>query len=114
MAINKKTSALISQQLPDFVRDEGPKLEAFIKAYYEFLEQSNNYIEVSKSLLSRADVDTTVTDYFQYFRDEIYKNIPDDAVVDKALLAKHIREMYYQKGNEKSFKLLFRLIFNEE
>ena len=114
MTITKKTSALISQQLPDFVRDEGPKLEAFIKAYYEYLEQSNNYIEVSKSLLSRADVDTTVTDYFQYFRDEIFKNIPDDAVVNKALLAKHIREMYYQKGNEKSFKFLFRALYDED
>ena len=114
MATSRKTSSLINEQLPDFVTDEGPKLEAFIRAYYEWMEQSNNAIDVSKNLLSRADLDTTPTDYFQYFRKEIFKNVPDDAVVDKALLAKNIRSMYYNKGSDKSYRILFRALFNED
>jgi len=114
MATSRKTSSLINEQLPDFVTDEGPKLEAFIRAYYEWMEQSNNAIDVSKNLLSRADLDTTPTDYFQYFRKEIFKNVPDDAVVDKALLAKNIRSMYYSKGSDKSYRILFRALFNED
>ena len=106
MATSRKTSTLINEQLPSFVRDEGPKLEAFVKAYYEWMEQSNNAVDVSKNLLSRADLDTTPTDYFDYFRKEIFKNVPDDAEVDKALLAKNIRTMYYNKGSEKSYKIL--------
>lgn len=114
MATSRKTSTLINEQLPSFVRDEGPKLEAFVKAYYEWMEQSNNAVDVSKNLLSRADLDTTPTDYFDYFRKEIFKNVPDDAEVDKALLAKNIRTMYYNKGSEKSYKILFRALFNED
>ena len=114
MATSRKTSTLINEQLPSFVRDEGPKFEAFIRAYYEWMEQSNNAIDVSKNLLSRAELDTTPTDYFEHFRKEIFKNVPDDAVVDKALLAKNIREMYYNKGSDKSYRILFRALFNED
>ena len=114
MATSRKTSTLINEQLPSFVRDEGPKFEAFIRAYYEWMEQSNNAIDVSRNLMSRAELDTTPTDYFQYFRDEIFKNVPDDAVVDKALLAKNIRSMYYNKGSDKSYRILFRALFNED
>ena len=32
MATNQKTSVLVAEQLPDFVRDEGPKLQRFIEA----------------------------------------------------------------------------------
>ena len=59
MATSRKTSTLINEQLPSFVRDEGPKFEAFIRAYYEWMEQSNNAIDVSKNLMSRAELDTT-------------------------------------------------------
>ena len=33
MATDKKTSVLVAEQLPDFVLEEGPKLQRFIEAY---------------------------------------------------------------------------------
>ena len=50
MATNEKTSPLVNQQLPQFVIDEGPQLIEFIKAFYEYAEQANNALEVSKNL----------------------------------------------------------------
>tara|TARA_Y100000114_G_scaffold18393_1_gene14716 strand:- start:10921 stop:12564 length:1644 start_codon:yes stop_codon:yes gene_type:complete len=114
MATNKKTSVLVAEQLPDFVRDEGPKLQRFIEAYYEFMEQNGGAIDGSKNLLSYQDIDTTTNSFLQFFREEIYKNIPDSALIDKRLLAKHIREMYRTKGTEKSYKFLFRALYNED
>ena len=114
MATNQKTSVLVAEQLPDFVRDEGPKLQRFIEAYYEFMEQNGGAIDGSKNLLSYQDIDTTTDSFLQFFREEIYKNIPDSALVDKRLLAKHIREMYRNKGTEKSYKFLFRALYNED
>ena len=114
MATNQKTSVLVAEQLPDFVRDEGPKLQRFIEAYYEFMEQNGGAIDGSKNLLSYQDIDTTTDTFLQFFREEVYKNIPDSALVDKRLLAKHIREMYRNKGTEKSYKFLFRALFNED
>ena len=36
---NFKTSNLILEQVPEFVRDEYPKFISFLEAYYEFLEE---------------------------------------------------------------------------
>lgn len=114
MATDKKTSTLIAGQLPDFVLEEGPKLQRFIEAYYEFMEQNGGAVDGTKNLLAYQDIDTTTNDFLRYFREEIYKNVPDSALIDKRLLAKHIREMYRNKGTEKSYKFLFRALYNED
>lgn len=109
-----KISPLISAQLPDFVHEEGPLLEAFIKAYYEWMEESGKMLDRSRNLLSYQDIDTTLDDYIQYFRDEIYPHVPDSIETDKRLLAKQIQSLYRSKGSEKSFKFLFRALYNED
>ena len=85
-----KTSNIIEQQFPDFVRDDGPNLVAFLKAYYEWTEQANNNIEVSKNLLNYQDIDNTYDKYLEYFHREIMGSIPRSTLVDRKLLAKHI------------------------
>ena len=59
MSTDEKISTIVDQQFPFFVRDDGPQLVAFVKAYYEYLEQSNNALEVSKNLLNYKDIDNT-------------------------------------------------------
>lgn len=114
MATDKKTSVLVAEQLPDFVLEEGPKLQRFLEAYYEFMEQNSGAIDGTKNILSYQDIDTTTDSFLRFFREEIYKNVPDSALIDKRLLAKHIREMYRNKGTEKSYKFLFRALYNED
>ena len=114
MSIDKKISSLVPEQLPDFVREEGPKLQAFMEAYYRYLEQTGKAIDASKNLLSYQDIDETLPQFLKHFRAEILKGFPEDAVIDKALIAKHIRDMYRQKGTDKSYKFLFRALFNED
>ena len=41
MATNNITSALIAEQLPDFIQEDAPKFQKFIEAYYEWMEQKN-------------------------------------------------------------------------
>jgi hypothetical protein len=114
MTTYNKISALVQDQFPEFVTEEGPKLIAFTKAYYEWMEQSGNLADASKNILSYQDIDTTLDQYLQYFKTEILKNIPDNTIVDKKLLAKHITDLYRSKGSEKSFKFLFRALYNED
>ena len=77
MTTYNKISALVQDQFPEFVTEEGPKLIAFTKAYYEWMEQSGNLADASKNILSYQDIDTTLDQYLQYFKTEILKNIPD-------------------------------------
>jgi hypothetical protein len=115
-----KTSILVNKQLPEFVRDEYPKFITFLEAYYEFLEQSgasptsNNLVTKAKSLREISDVDTSIDDFEINFYNTYAALVPLDVQSNKALLFKHLSNLYRSKGNESSFKLLFQLIFGED
>ena len=114
MSTDKKISTLVEQQFPQFARDDGPNFVAFVKAYYEWTEQANNVIEVSKNLREYQDIDTTYDKYLEYFHREVLGSIPRATLADRKKLAKHIKDMYRARGSELSYRLLFRLLYNEE
>jgi len=113
---NKKTSILISQQLPSFIRGE-KEYETFIKfleAYYEFLEIDGNVLERTKNLLNYKDVDNTIDDFESYFFEEFLQNFPEKSLTDKRELVKFSKEIYQRKSTPASFKFLFRALYNSD
>ena len=114
MSTDKKISTIVDQQFPFFVRDDGPNLIAFVKAYYEWTEQANNAIEVSKNLLNYQDIDSTYEKYLEFFHREIMDDIPRDVLANRNKLAKHIKDLYRARGSELSYRLLFRVLYDEE
>jgi len=114
MTTNSKISNFVENQFPSFIRDDGPNFVAFVKAYYQWMEQANNAIEVSKNLLTYQDIDTTYDKYLEYFHREIIGSIPRSTLADKQKLIKHIKDVYRSRGSELSYQLLFRLLYNEE
>jgi len=116
-----KTSVLIETQIPEFVRDDHPKFVAFVKAYYEFLETqantsatSNNLISTAKSLRDIRDVDESIEKFERSFYNTFATLIPVEVQSNKALLFKHLANIYRSKGAESSFKLLFQLIYGKD
>lgn len=119
MSINKFISPLVSNQLPQFYQEGSPNFVAFIKAYYEWMEQNdltnNNSgaIGKSRSLLDYMDIDRTEQEFIQHFKNTYISSLPLDVVADQRLLTKHILELYRTKGTPRAYELLFRLLFNE-
>ena len=116
---DQKTSLLINRQVPEFVREEHPNFIAFLEAYYEFLEnkqgtKKNDLVTKSKDLRYISDVDASITEFENNFFNTYGNLIPRNVEVDKAFLIKNILPLYLAKGSDKSFQLLFRLLFNEE
>ena len=99
---------LIENQFPSFVRSEGPRLVAFLKAYYSWVDA--NQID----LVSTSDIDTTLDDFIKYFKNDVMQSIPANVVVDQRRLMKHIKDLWISKGNENSLALLFRILFDED
>lgn len=119
MATNLKTSALVNNQVPQFIRDEYPLFVSFIQAYYEFLEQKqgtekNDLITEAKNLRYLKDVDVSVDKFEDNFFNTFATLFPKDATVNKEILLKQALPIYLSKGSQKSFQLLFRLLFGEE
>ena len=116
---DQKTSLLVNRQVPEFVQEEYPLFINFLEAYYEYLEtkqgsQLNDLVTKSKDLRYLSDVDYSITDFENSFFNNYADLIPRNVEVDKAFLIKHVLPLYLSKGSEASFKLLFRLLFNEE
>ena len=109
----KRISTFVEQQLPSFVREADPTFISFLEAYYEWAEESGNVVETTFGLLDLNDIDTTVDRFFDYFQNEFIPNIPNSVLTNKRTLIKHIKDFYRAKGTEKSYKFLFRILYNE-
>jgi hypothetical protein len=114
MYIDKYISPLIANQFPAFYKDQGPNFIAFVKAYYEWAEQSGNFIEQSRSLFDNLDIDSTSAEFISHFKSQYVSLLPDSILGDKRLLMKHILDLYRSKGTPRAYNLLFRILFNED
>ncbi|WP_292486275.1 hypothetical protein, partial [Methanohalobium sp.] len=114
MTTNNKISTLIETQFPEFFFEDGPVFVDFIKAYYEWLEQEKNVIDATQNVLNYRDIDNTLDEYVQYFISEFIPSVPEDAIGDKRLFIKYAIEFYRGKGSEASYKLLFRMLYDED
>ena len=113
---NQKTSLLVAQQLPEFVRDnpDYANFSLFVKAYYEWMEQTGQATEVSKNLLSYKDIDDTTTRFLEYFTNDFLPNFPQDSLISKNQAVKVAKELYRTKGTPASYQFLFRILFNSD
>lgn len=125
---NHKTSLLVPQQLPEFIRDDVnyQTFVTFLQSYYEWLEtaQSANSANsiatisgegvsyASKNLPTYYDIDSTLDGFVDYFLNDFLPYIPSDALADKRKLLKISQELYKTKGTPASYQFLFRTLFN--
>lgn len=111
---NQGISNLIKNQFPSFYQEDGPNFIAFVEAYYEWMEQTGNVIGDSRNLLSYRDVDTTLPEFLNHFTAKYLYGIPDKIKFDKRFLIKHVLDIYRAKGTIRGYKLLFKLLYDED
>ena len=110
----KLITPFIASQFPAFYREDGPNFVAFVEAYYEWMEQTGQVINHTRSLREYADVDETLEEFMVYFKNKYINTLPESILSDKRLLIKHVQDLYRSKGTEKGYRLLFRMLFNED
>lgn len=114
--LNQKTSLLVPQQLPEFIRDNpsyGNFVE-FIRAYYEWMEQEGKVIHESKNLLNYADIDKTSEKFMEYYVYDFLQHFPEECLIDKKTAVKFARELYKKKGTPAAYQFLFRVLYNSD
>lgn len=112
----QKTSLLIPSQLPEFVRDDPAyaNFVLFLKAYYEWMEETGQVTDRSKNILNYVDIDKTSAEFLDYFYNEFLPYFPQEILADKVKVAKVARQLYQSKGTQASFKFLFKTLFNSD
>ena len=113
---NQKTSLLVPYQLPEFIRDDPnyANFVLFLQAYYEWMEQNGNTLDVTKNLLNYMDVDTTTDQFLQYFVNDFMSYFPQEILADKTKAIKIAKQLYQNKGTPASYQFLFRVLYNSD
>lgn len=109
--IEKRISPLIESQFPSFYQEEGENFIAFVKAYYEWLESTNNPLYHARRLPTYRDIDDTTDEFIVHFKEKYLKNIQFDTATNKKLLVKNSLDLYRSKGTEQSIDLFFKLVY---
>ena len=110
------TSLLVKDQLPEHIRDNDQysNFHTFIKAYYEWMEQTGKVTDRTKNLLSYKDIDTTTEEFLDYFTNDFLPFFPKETLLDKEETIKVARQLYQTKGTPASYEFLFRVLFNSD
>ena len=128
--IDNKTSLLVTQQLPEFVRDNPDynNFTLFVRAYYEWMESANaanslsttansqgqGVTYASKNLLNYSDIDNTIDDFTDYYLNDFLPYFPTDSLITKQQAVKIARQLYETKGTPASYEFLFRVLYNSD
>jgi hypothetical protein len=113
-SVEKYISNFVQNQFPQFYLEDGPDFILFVKAYYEWMESENQSIYQSRRLFDYRDIDNTVESFLEFFQKKYLYGIPFDIISNKRFILKHILDVYRSKGSINCYKLLFKLIYNED
>ena len=108
----KRTDIILDDSVPDFIRSEYPYFADLLEAYYDWLAEEKGPLDVLNA--DYRDIDSTLDEFVEYFRNEYLVDFPFDLDGDKRLLIKRIKEFYQNKGNESSLRFLFRILYGED
>lgn len=109
----KSLAFLLERSVPGFVKTDHETFIAFLEAYFTWMEETGKAQEVITQFSDYKDIDNTIEEFLEYFRVNYFQTIPKNVLVDKRLLAKHVRDLYSTKGAVPAYKLLFRIVFNQ-
>ena len=115
-------SNFIQNQFPLFYQEEGPDFILFMKAYYEWLENEwgteddgfGGPVREARELRAYRDIDETIERFLEHFQKKYLYGIPFNVIANKRFLLKHILDVYRSKGTIQCYRLLFKLLYNED
>ena len=69
-----------------------------------------------QQLLAYADIDNTIYDFIEQFRESFMNAIPDNLAtgIDKRNLVKNIKELYRRKGTKEASKLFMKILLDQD
>ena len=99
----------LERQIPEYIRGEYELFVNFVKAYYEFLDQSQQ-----RNLEDVRSIENTLEEFVIRFKKELSVLFPTNTLSNERFVLQRIREFYQARGSKESYQFLFRILFNKE
>jgi hypothetical protein len=104
-----QVTTALERQIPEFIREDYTTFVKFVKAYYEFLSQTD-----SRNLEDIRSIDKTLDEFVSKFKKELAALFPTSTIQNERMFLEHISDFYNSRGSVESYKLLFRVLFNKD
>ena len=99
----------LERQIPEYIRGEYELFVDFIKAYYEFLNQTQQ-----RNLEDIRSIENTLDEFVIRFKKELSVLFPTNTLANERFILQRIREFYKARGSKESYQFLFRILFNKD
>ena len=110
--MNKTILPILKSKIPNFIQQAYPNAYKLIIDFYTWLERNDNFIHALLHYSDRMEVNNEINPYIDLIIKELGWN--HATLIDLKLLVHILRDFYLSKGSEKSFKLLYRLLYNAD
>jgi hypothetical protein len=104
----------IESRIPNFITEEYPAAHKLIVDFYKWLEEDENFVRVLTEFREGQEVNNQIEPYIDYIISELGWIFDRPLTISKSALVSSLRDFYLSRGNENSFKYLFRVLFGEE
>lgn len=105
------TNSVVDQVLPDHIKESYPNFVAFIKAYYDFLDQEDNFGFIITDLKNIRDIGSTDMAYLDNMLAEVGIGISKDFFIEPREVIKNFANFFRVKGTNYSIEGFFRAFF---
>jgi hypothetical protein len=102
-------SVALERQIPEYIRGEYELFVNFIKAYYEFLDQTQQ-----RDLEDIRSISNTLDEFVIRFKKELSVLFPTNTLANERFILERIREFYKARGSKESYQFLFKALFNKD
>lgn len=114
MLIEKSISYQIETQFPAIYRENGRELIELVKAYYEFMETTENQsIYNSRRMFDYRDIDSTLERMLLFFKKKYLSDLPLNQE-NIRFITKKVLDLYRKRGSEDGLKLFFRMFYDQD
>lgn len=104
-----QVTTALERQIPEFIREDYATFVKFVKAYYEFLSQTD-----SRNLEDIRSIDRTLDEFVLKFKKELAAIFPTGTIQNERMFLEYISDFYNSRGSVESYQLLFRVLFNKD
>lgn len=106
-------SALVDSFVPEHIEASYPKLVLFLKAYLNFLEDTNKASYYQNTLPEQRDVWQQEQQFLARIQKEIGLYVPRDYAATPKVFYQKVVDLYRSKGSEAAVKTFFQLFIDD-
>jgi hypothetical protein len=106
-------SALLEKFVPEHIRANYPQFVDFVRAYFDFLEETHGSGYYQNTLPQQRDIRTQEQEFLSLIQKEIGLFVPREYAASPAVFYDRISDLWRSKGSEDAIRTFFRLFLDD-